>query len=166
MDNKGFTLIELLATITILSLVVTISYFSIINIFNNSKNSAEKTFVKSLSGSLDEYIALNASGYSYTKCSESDGNCKNSNSKYFDCELMSCPVYYVSDAFDLGDLVNSKLVNSSELINPKNNKVCNNNSKVTVYRDSNYRYCFKMMMDCYVDDSNNKIEVTDCDFLK
>ena len=39
MNKKGFTLIELLAVITILSIILTITVYSVKNILNNSKES-------------------------------------------------------------------------------------------------------------------------------
>ena len=39
MNKKGFTLIELLAVITVLSIILTITIYSVKNILNNSKDS-------------------------------------------------------------------------------------------------------------------------------
>lgn len=164
MNDRGFTLIELLATIAVLALVITITYSSVMAILNNSKKSTEEAFVKSLSNSMKDYIAFKASNFTYSKCiDENDLNCKNSLNKYFDCDIMSCPIYYSS--FTLDDLRLSGITDGEDFINPRNNEKCDGSSRVVVYRDSKYRYCFKTEMNCYTDSSGNKIEVSNCDFL-
>lgn len=165
MNNKGFTLIELLATITVLALVVTITYSSVISIINNSKSSSEKAFIKEVSSIIEDYIALKAINYSYSECSSDDSNCKDINNNYFDCNKMSCPVYYKANAFKLNDLVSEELIKEDEFINPGNNEKCNNDSSITLYKDSKYRYCYKTKLDCYTDSNNNPIEITNCDFI-
>lgn len=56
MNNKGFTLIELLAVIILLSLVMSITAVSAVNIINSSKNKSYELLVKNIKIGAQEYF--------------------------------------------------------------------------------------------------------------
>lgn len=119
MNNKGFTLIELLATIVLLSLVVTISTFSIITLYRNSQDKVEKVFKEELSSIIDDYITMNVSSIT---CDNS-GNCNN---------------------ITFQDLIDSKLTREKDLINPKNKEQCSKSTIINIKRKDNYVYCYNI----------------------
>ena len=47
-------------------------------------------------------------------------------------------------------------------VNPKDMATCNVDSSITVYRDSNYVYCFTTYIDCYKDEEGNMKLITNC----
>ena len=154
MNNKGFTLIELLATIVIIGLVTTFAFVSVTGSFEKSKDRAEDAFYSEIETYMDDYITISGSkgkeyNYycKYEECYEanstyrkyycssydSDGNCKEE--KYDNVTLK------YSDSFNINSVVN-EIVND-DLVNPKTNVKCtDDNMNITVYRDSDYVYCY------------------------
>lgn len=65
MNRKGFTLIELLGVIVIIGLVLGISSFGIIKIYNNSKDNATKLSYESLKKAAIEYAGEFRNGNNY-----------------------------------------------------------------------------------------------------
>ena len=152
MNNKGFTLIELLATIVILGIVATFTFGVVTEYYSSSKDRAEEVFYKQIESYMEDYIALSGSkeknyrnygNGSFRKyyCEEVKGescvqevfeevtlevcNDENNNKKYFNIETVA------------GEIVDG------ELINPKTEIKCtNDNTKITVYRDSDFVYCY------------------------
>jgi len=135
-NNKGFTLIELLVTIIILGVVFTVSIVAVTGSYQSSKDKAYEAFVEQIKGYIDDYITLNSSKFEYDYFA-------NKNKCYKDFEgndVCSSVEVYFSDSYFIENISS---VTSKELINPKSNKPClNDNTKLTVYRDSDYVYCF------------------------
>lgn len=63
-NNKGFTLIELLAVIVILAIIMVIAVPQILNVINNSKESAWKSNVKLIEEGIELGEATSNSGLS------------------------------------------------------------------------------------------------------
>ena len=57
-DKKGFTLVELLSTITIMTLVATIASINIVKIFDNKKETEEKSTKAVIETAACVYIEL------------------------------------------------------------------------------------------------------------
>ena len=55
MNNKGFTLIELIVAIIILSLILSIGAYSIINIVKDSKEKNYETLIRSIKSGAESY---------------------------------------------------------------------------------------------------------------
>ena len=58
MNRHGFTLVEMLATIVILSIVLGIASYGIINVIKSSQKKSEKIFVERVGGLVDDYVGL------------------------------------------------------------------------------------------------------------
>jgi prepilin-type N-terminal cleavage/methylation domain-containing protein len=162
LNRNGFTLIELLATITILALVSSITIVSVTSYMTNSKKRAEQVFVKELSNIIEDYITLNTTSFTFNTNPVTDTNLKLAN-----CSGVSspgCSLYKANTNFKLEKLVAAELVTEKDLINPRNSKFCSTSSIIDVYRTGNYNYCFITSLDCYTDDNNNLLEITNCDF--
>ncbi len=137
MNKKGFTLAELLATILILGIVVGITVISVSGGFKNARKKTEDVFIKTIEDALDIYIS-------------SDGS--KSNYSQFACTINkkhgSVSVYKTSISFN--DVINSTYtpLRVEDMHNPANkdeaNYNCNTNVNVTIYRDSDYVYYYKV----------------------
>ena len=57
MNNRGFTLIELLVTITLLGIIISISFISITSIIKQSKINDCETIINNLKSATSEYIS-------------------------------------------------------------------------------------------------------------
>lgn len=127
MNNKGFTLVELLATIVILGLVMGIASYGVISAINTSKDKSEAAFVKRLCGVIDSYLAENGDNLNGDiRKVLSDGR-----------EVIKV------GTIDLTELVKAKLVNESDLVNPKNKQSCYDASlSITVYRSDDWVYYY------------------------
>lgn len=135
-NNKGFTLIELLATIVILGIVSTVTVIAVTGSYQSSKDKAYEAFVEQIKGYVDDYITLNSSKFEYDYFSNKDKCYKN-----FDGDDVCSSVEVYSSYDYLIENVSS--VASKELINPSSDKSCkSDNTKLTVYRDSDFVYCF------------------------
>lgn len=102
MDNKGFTLIELLATIIILTLVMGISTYSVVNIINKTKEENYKSLLMAIKDGSETY---------YQEC------------KYANNSGISCDLVNGSYEISIGDLVKYGYVkgdNNNNVIDPKN----------------------------------------------
>ena len=114
MNNKGFTLIELLATIILLTLVVSISSYSIVVIIRNAKEKNFNLLISNIKVASELY---------YQEC------------KYSDANNTGIPCNIVGDKYrvTLGDLVkynylkgNSKKNDKFTIVNPKDDKDISN----------------------------------------
>ncbi len=154
MNRKGFTLIELLAVIVILGIILTFAVPSITNIYKESKLKTEKAFVDQLSKGIESYITLYSNEMSFSKV---DGNFvkeiidNRSDKPSYDVDVYKADI-------TVKDIIEKNIIESSEYINPgnrgDNTKKCKpEKDTITVYRDSDFVYCFKMPpMDCLTDD--------------
>ena len=55
LNNKGFTLVELIATIVLLTLVMSVGKYAIINIINNSKEKDYELFIQQVKDASETY---------------------------------------------------------------------------------------------------------------
>ena len=138
MNNKGFTLVELLAVIVVLAIVAGIT-FGIINVnFGKTKEKTEEVFVDTIMDAMDMYLSSDAKGLDF-----SDDPCPNKIEK----KHGNATVYKVDTSFLA--VINSTYhpITQSDLINPANKNVsCNNagNISISIYRDSDYVYYYKI----------------------
>ena len=65
MNKKGFTLIELIAVIILLSLILVIAVPNLIDTYRQSKLKSEEMFLKQLTKSIESYVSLEASSFTY-----------------------------------------------------------------------------------------------------
>jgi prepilin-type N-terminal cleavage/methylation domain-containing protein len=164
-NKKGFTLIELLAVITLLAIVSSVTIVSVTSYLKSSKNNTEKVFVKELTNIIEDYMTLNTTKFAFNTTPLTDD-------KYTlaSCETgatsSKCLLYQGTNTFTLQALVDEGLVSETDLINPKTSTNCKLASTITPYRTGNYNYCFITYLDCYTDDENNKLEITNCDFKR
>ena len=146
MNRKGFTLIELLATLVILGIVVGITVASINGIFGNTKKNTEDVFVKTLKDALDIYLTSDALQLSYSSMEVCTINKRHGNSK----------IYRSTNELKFKDIIDSKYspLVMSDVVNPANEKVkCNLDATVSIYRDSDYVYYYKVdksELDCLI----------------
>lgn len=103
MNNRGFTLIELLATLVILTLIVSISGYSVISIINKSKTENYNNLLRNIRDASEEY---------YMEC------------KYNNDNIISCNLNGNSMTISLGDLVRYGFL--------KGNNVTGNNKIATL----------------------------------
>ena len=165
MNRKGFTLIELLATIVILGIVGGIATYGVINTINTSKLKSEKIFVDKLSNLIDDYLDLYSSELIKDKSSYPV--------TFKKCKIDNCVEYYDNNSYEVTAnkilkkynatitirvLVKKDIVTYKDLVNPKNNLECfdnsTNNPQIVVYKDTDFVYHY------YVDLSKNKCAIS------
>ena len=143
MNNKGFTLVELLATIVILGLVTSFVFVTVTDYYSASKDKSEEVFYKQIESYMEDYIALDGSK---EKNYKNYGTVRKHYCEMFEGDTCKEEVYEevtleVSNSFKIetvaGEIVDGKL------INPKTEVECtNDNTNITVYRDSDFVYCY------------------------
>ena len=139
MNKKGFTLVELLATLVILAIVMGIVLASGIFNLENAKGKTEDVFIDSIKDAMKIYLDSDAKKLSYNEevCSIDKTH------------KLGVKIYKANDiTFD--DVINStyKPMTVSDLVNPNNEDVtCNVYAKVSVYRDEDYVYYYKIEKD-------------------
>lgn len=141
MNKKGFTLVELLAVIVILSLVITITSFSVMKIRNNSLRDLVDTKV----GDLEASAIL----YGQENNDILDSNCNIDNVSYEFCRRVS--VYdLISNGYYETREVNES--NKKDLINnvTRNSMLCD---ELYIYRKNNRVYA--KMIDIKSNNENN-----------
>lgn len=142
MNNKGFTLMELLATIVVLGLVTTFTIVTIVNLFDEGKNKAEEAFAKQIEGYIEDYIAMYNKNINFTsvqtayKCHPDESNP--------DRKMCDDVTVQKSTGNNFEDII--YIVVGKDLINPKTKQPCTNDggSNLTIYRDEDFVYCFKL----------------------
>lgn len=137
MNNKGFTLIELLAVLVILAIVAGIT-FGIVNVdFDKTKEKTEEVFVDTIRDAMDIYLASDAKKLNFSEKCSNKINKKHGN----------IDVYKVDTNFLAVINSNYHPITQADLINPGNKNVtCNdaNNIAISIYRDSDYVYYYKI----------------------
>jgi len=146
MNNKGFTLVEVLAVIVILAVLGGIATYGVINAIKVSKDKAEDAFLNQIGKQIEMYIDLN----SFTKSGEEIPFSKKRGEKR-DSETNSY-IYYSEDTawefqeggkrLTLGDLVSEGYIDKNEIENPNNNKECNINNEIIIFRDTDSVYYY------------------------
>lgn len=154
LNKKGFTLIELIAVIVILSIILVFVVPNLLDTYKRSKLKTEKAFVDQLSKGIESYITLYSNEMSFSKV---DGKfVKEITDNRSDKPSYDVDVYKAD--ITVKDIIDKNIIESSEYINPgnrgDNTKKCKpETDTITVYRDSDFVYCFKMPpMDCLTDD--------------
>jgi len=135
MNRKGFTLTELLATLVVLGIIMGITLVSTMGGFGNAKDKTEDVFISTIEDALDMYL---------------DSDARNLVFNTYACTLSKTHgivnVYKVVDK-TFEDVINSRYspLTESELVNPANKEVkCNTSASVTIYRDDDYVYYYKV----------------------
>lgn len=153
MNRKGFTLVELLATIVILGLLTTVTITTVTSYYEKSKTKSEEAFRKQLTKTIESYITLEGSSKTYASYG-TYYKCRNSGDGTV-CDATS--LSYATTTLD--EVNDAKLTNNNNFTNPSNEQECNPSTPITIYRDSDYVYCFVAEFDCLT-------EVDDPDPLK
>ena len=134
MNRKGFTLIELLATLVILGIVSTIVLISVTGTLNGTKDKTEEVFIKTIRDAMDMYTDSDGRKLTYGEevCTlkKTHGSVK----------------LYKADDITIETVINSeyKPLTKKDLVNPKDNKQCSENASVSIYRDEDYVYYYKV----------------------
>ncbi|MGN1342903.1 MAG: type II secretion system protein [Bacilli bacterium] len=155
MNRKGFTLIELLAVIVVLALILVITFPNLTNVLKNSKLKNEQIFVDRLSQTIDSYVSLNIGTISFSSNPISAKKIIRAG------EYQYVTVY--QGTITVNDLIKDNIISSNDYINPSNKKICNPNTEIEVYRDSDYVYCHKVKkdndnIDCLSDEFRGSID--------
>lgn len=151
-SNKGFTLIEMLAAIVILSLLATFTFVLVTNAFDKSKEKAEEAFYKQVENYVEDYISLSGSKLKYKNGVEKE-KCHVGFDKNEVCETITL---YSSD-LGFEDVMNT--IVGEMLVNPSSKVECSNsNTNLTIYRDSDFVYCFKLVKEGTDSCINNTID--------
>lgn len=138
MNRNGFTLIELLGVIVLLGVIASISIVTVNYGLEEAKKETEKVFVKTLRDAISMYL------------DSDEKNLKFASSK-------SCEVVKLLDTVNVyegkkdgmvitfNEIIGSKYqpIMESDMVNPANEKKCNVNAKIRIYRDENYVYYYK-----------------------
>ena len=135
MNRKGFTLTELLATLVVLGIIMGIALVSTMGGFGSAKKRTENVFVSTIEDALDMYL---------------DSDARNLDFSTYVCEISKTNgkvKLYKGNDITFRNIINSKYspLMESDLVNPANEKVdCNTNVSVTIYRDEDYVYYYKI----------------------
>ena len=166
MNNKGFTLIELLAVIIVLAIVSSITIMAVNGSYSNAKVKSERVFVNNVTKAVEAYIDENmTSGWkeaswagSYDKYEIEKNECDDINTY--------CDVNVRRKSFPFQKVIDSGYLKKDEVVNPNNDNSCYDDStEVMVYRDSDYVYCFTVVLGCL--DKDGKVGVINtCPFKK
>ena len=158
MNNKGFTLVELLAVIVILAVLGGIATYGVINAINTSKDKAEDAFLNEIGKQIEMYIDLNSFSiapdspeYNFSKVITSNIEEDGPNTR-----PVSAWEFTKGDTrLTLRDILENGYSDKSKFENPNNNKECNINNEVIIFRDTDSVYYY------YVDFNDDKSE-EDC----
>ena len=161
MNRHGFTLVEMLATIVILSIVLGIASYGIINVIKSSQKKSEKIFVERVGGLVDDYVGLDLKLDQGTTICLTGDPCEDTDNKFVFMGIND--EIEITDETDkktrpltILDLVKEGLVNEKDLINPKNKKLCfdeEHNPDIFLYKDSNEVFYY------YIDFSKNNCDI-------
>ena len=158
LNNKGFTLIEVISVVLIIALLAGFVIPSVFGYFDTSKEKSEEIFIEEMERIIENYVALegrklhyeSTSAKTVSKCDPLVG----------DSSCVDVKVYRNDSTFKkitFNDLISEGLIQDGKIVNPNNNdKECDLDTEITVYRDEDYVYCFMTTLDC-VDAPNNKI---------
>ena len=163
MNNKGFTLVELLATIVLISVVMGIATYSVINVINASKEKSEKIFVDKLGTSIQSYISAQGSKMNIKKSFAT---------KIIKCRFDTNPCddkyktevsLYELETITLSQITEDgyKTIDKEKIVNPKTKENCllnGKNPQIRVFRDSDRVYYYYMSLSsdnnsCHIDNT-------------
>lgn len=138
LNKKGFTLIELLAVITIIALLALFLVPNLTKYYEASKERSEDIFYGEIEDTINTYISLNKNKLvldtsTIKKLTKEDSLLGTS----YDVMV------YKHNVLPFSMLIESGILNEGEFVNPNGNiKYDKESSTFTVYRDSDYVYCF------------------------
>lgn len=142
MNRKGFTLIEVLAVIIVLSIILVIAAPGISNVYKNSKLKSEEVFTNRLSSVIDSYIKLNTDMIGFTRETEPAIKENQGTVTIYKGKLKEDNI---EREIIVNDIINDNLLSIEDYVNAGNKYVkCNLNTKIEVYRDSDFVYCHKV----------------------
>ncbi len=138
LNKKGFTLIELIAVIVIIALLFMFVVPNFSKYLEASRQKSEEIFYGEIEDTINNYVSLYKSELELDtsvvkKISKEDSLLGTS----YDVK-----VYRYEDTY-FNKLIDSGILNEGEFVNPNGNiKYDKDSSTFTVYRDSDYVYCF------------------------
>ena len=163
LNNRGFTLIEVLAVVAILGIIVAIVIPSVFGYFDTSKDKSEVIFMREMERIIENYIALEGRNINFDTINGK--KVKKCNSLEEDESCIEVNVYKSNENITFNNLVEDGLVKATDIINPKNNKQCDIDTEIIVYKDDDYVYCFETKFDCVDDEDGSKRNVLNtCSF--
>lgn len=145
MNRKGFTLIEVLAVIVIMGILLVMVVPNVLSVYRDSRLKSEEIFLGRLSQTIDSYVKLKSNEIEFK---DSISATKDSN---------TVTVYH--GEISIQDILNSNLLTTSNFINAGNkNATCNTDAVISVYRDTDYVYCYKIKsseLGCLINDNDS-----------
>lgn len=138
LNKKGFTLIELIAVIVIIALLFMFVVPNFSKYLEASRQKSEEIFYGEIENIINNYVSLYKSELELDtsvvkKISKEDSLLGTS----YDVK-----VYRYEETY-FNKLIDSGILNEGEFVNPNGNiKYDKDSSTFTVYRDSDYVYCF------------------------
>ena len=141
MNNEGFTLIELLSTLIILGIVIGITIVSLNIDFGETKEKTEEVFVDTLRDAIDMYLSSEFGNLKIGgQCSKTILKKHNSAVKVYKVKKNN------GSSIKFSDVISSKYkpLVESEFFNPANEKKCEKNIVINVYRDEDFVYYYSV----------------------
>ena len=138
LNKKGFTLIELIAVIVIIALLFMFVVPNFSKYLEASRQKSEEIFYGEIEDTINNYVSL------YKSELELDTSVVKKISKEDSLLGTSYDVkVYRYEDTSFNKLIDSGILNEGEFVNPNGNiKYDKDSSTFTVYRDSDYVYCF------------------------
>ena len=138
MNSKGFTLVELLATVVLLAIIMGIVLVSTTGGFKKSKEDTEKVFIDTIKDAMDMYLDSDAKNLDYKGT-----NCTINKTHKIGVKL------YKANNITFNDVINSTYhpLTESDLVNPANDKKCKATATISIYRDEDFVYYYKIDKD-------------------
>ena len=138
LNKKGFTLIELIAVIVIIALLFMFVVPNFSKYLEASRQKSEEIFYGEIEDTINNYVSL------YKSELELDTSVVKKISKEDSLLGTSYDVkVYRYKYLSIGNIIDKGILNEGEFVNPNGNiKYDKDSSTFTVYRDSDYVYCF------------------------
>lgn len=138
LNKKGFTLIELIAVIVIIALLFMFVVPNFSKYLEASRQKSEEIFYGEIENIINNYVSL------YKSELELDTSVVKKISKEDSLLGTSYDVkVYRYKYLSFGNIIDKGILNEGEFVNPNGNiKYDKDSSTFTVYRDSDYVYCF------------------------
>lgn len=138
MNRKGFTLIELIMVIVALSLIVGVVVVSVNSGTSKAKEKTEDIFIETLKDATSVYLNSDAKGLNFN----SGAVCSVRKT------LGDVSIYESNNNITFNSIINStyKPITVNDMVNPANEKSCNSNANVRIFRDDDYVYYYLIEM--------------------
>ncbi len=148
LNKKGFTLIELIAVIVIIALLFMFVVPNFSKYLEASRQKSEEIFYGEIENIINNYVSLYKSELELDtsvvkKISKEDSLLGTSyDVKVYRYKYLSIGNIYSSN-ISFSNIIDKGILNEGEFVNPNGNiKYDKDSSTFTVYRDSDYVYCF------------------------